>query len=117
MRPPSNRRAFPDRAHEDLATWVEEAIAGMDTGRADLADSFLLLDTLFTLSDNARTDIGISQADFGDSLLLVAVLFGLVDQSRADVVTAMNERNQLRADYDALTARVAALEAPPTPPA
>lgn len=103
MPPPDHRRPFPDEAHEDVATWVEEAIA-------DLADGFLLLGTLFELHDGAAADLGISQADLGDSLLLVGVLFELLDQAVLDLATAAAERAQLRADHDALVARVANVE-------
>ena len=89
MPPPSNRRAFPDKAHEDLARWVEETIS-------DVGDSLLLVDALFSLSDAARTESGANQADVGDSLLLVDVLFSLLDAATTQVA--------------ALTARVAALE-------
>jgi hypothetical protein len=109
MPPPDHRHPFPDEAHEDLAVWVEEAIS-------DLADSFLLLGTLFELHDGARSDIGINQADLGDSLLLVGVLFELLDQAVLDLAAGATERAQLRADYDALAARVASLEAPASPP-
>lgn len=54
MPPPSNRRAFPDRAHEELAQWVEETVAenrSNSNNRADIADSLLLVDVLFTLLD------------------------------------------------------------------
>lgn len=104
MPPPDHRRPFPDEAHEDIASWVEEAVS-------DLADSFLLLGTLFDLTDGTRADIGTSQADLGDSLLLVGVLFELLDQAVIDLADAATARVQLRADYDALAARVAALEA------
>ena len=101
MPPPEQRRPFPDKAHEDLATWVEETLS-------DLADSFLLLDTLFGLQDGTRGDVGVNASDIGDSLLLVDVLFGLLDQAVAD-------NTLLRADLAALRQRVAALEPPPEP--
>ena len=50
MPPPSNRRPFPDKAHEDLARWVEETIA-------DAGDGFLLVDVLFNLLDAATAQI------------------------------------------------------------
>jgi hypothetical protein len=89
MPPPSNRRPFPDKAHEDLARWVEETLANLD-------DSLLLVDTLFSLNDAARTETGANQADVGDSLLLVDVLFSLLDAATTQI--------------SALSARVAALE-------
>ena len=57
MPPPSNRPPFPDKAHEDLARWVEETIADLGTTRADVGDSLLLADTLFTLVDQTFADI------------------------------------------------------------
>lgn len=50
MPPPSNRRAFPDEAHENLARWVEETVANSD-------DSLLLVDTLFALLDAATAQV------------------------------------------------------------
>jgi hypothetical protein len=50
MPPPSNRKPFPDKAHEDLAKWVEETVANSD-------DGFLLVDTLFSLLDAATAQI------------------------------------------------------------
>jgi len=50
MPPPSNRSPFPDKAHEDLARWVEETVANSD-------DGLLLVDTLFSLLDAATAQI------------------------------------------------------------
>jgi len=50
MPPPSNRSPFPDKAHEDLARWVEETVANSD-------DGFLLVDTLFALLDAATAQV------------------------------------------------------------
>lgn len=85
MPPPEKRHPFPDDAHENLARWVEETIAAQKTSRADIDDAFLLVDTLFSLSDAARGDIGIGASDVGDSLLLIDVLFSLLDQAVADI--------------------------------
>lgn len=78
MPPPNNRRPFPDKAHEDLAQWVEETVANLD-------DSLLLVDTLFGLNDNARNDAGHSRGDINDSLLLVDVLFTLLDAATVQI--------------------------------
>jgi hypothetical protein len=89
MPPPSNRKPFPDKAHEDIARWVEETVANLN-------DSLLLVDTLFQLNDAARNETGANQSDVGDSLLLVDVLFGLLDAATTQI--------------NVLNARVAALE-------
>lgn len=94
MPPPEQRQAFPDKAHEDLATWVE--------------DSFQAIDT--------------TQADVDDSLWLVDIAFGLLDDALTDITTGTAARGHLQdriADLEAtvadLAARVAALESPAAP--
>lgn len=89
MPPAKNRKPFPDKAHEDLAQWVEETVANVD-------DSLLLVGTLFDLSDATRTEATSSQGDVDDSLLLVDVLFSLLDAATAQIAD--------------LEARVSALE-------
>lgn len=74
MPPSSNRRKFPDEAHEALATWVEETIADLGANKADVGDSLLLVDTLFQLSDGARSDIGSGAAERGQLQQRITVL-------------------------------------------
>lgn len=62
MPPPEQRQPFPDEAHEYLAIWVEENLAEIRTSRADVGDSFLLVDVLFDLLDQALSDIAALQA-------------------------------------------------------
>ena len=83
MPPPSQRRKFPDEAHEAIAVWVEEAIANLGTTRSDVADSLLLADTLFSLIDQTLTDIGTGVTQRGQLQQRITVLEGQV----ADLLT------------------------------
>jgi hypothetical protein len=53
MPPSKERRPFPDVAHESLAIWVEEAIDSLGSNRADTDDSFMLVDVLFAMVEDA----------------------------------------------------------------
>lgn len=90
MPPPESRRPFPDTAHESLAVWVEETLAAVGSNRADTDDSFMLVDILFAMVEDA-----IAQRD--------------AHRIRID---AVNIRCDTALDgMDALQARVAELEA------
>ena len=71
MPPPSNRRAFPDKAHEDLAVWVEETLADLKATKTDVATT--------------RGNSNQHGADISDVLLLIDALFGLIDDLTARV--------------------------------
>lgn len=91
MPPPVNRPKFPEKAHEDLAVWVEETIAelGILHGRAD--------------RNKTRAEGAAAKAD--------SVQVQLPDVTgRVDNVST--QLAALTARVDDLTARVAALETP-----
>jgi hypothetical protein len=64
----------------------------------------------------AVTDVEGAQAGVDDAYWLSDLLFSQLDAVLAEMTTNAAERQQLRADLDALTARVAALEPPPADP-
>jgi len=68
------------------------------------------IDTMRRVVVQAIADLNNSRSDVDDSLYLADVLFDLLDGALADSAAATAVQQQLRADLDALTARVTALE-------
>jgi hypothetical protein len=83
--PPFNRKKYPDHAHEDLATWVEENFEATQTAQADAEDSLMLVDVAFLLLDDAIAAADVSKRDADDSLMLLDVAFTLLDDLIARV--------------------------------
>lgn len=91
MPPPDARPPFPDKAHEDLAAWVEETFQALDVTQMDVDDSLWLVDIALSLIDEALTDITDA-----------TTARGLLQQRIATLETQVAD----------LLARVTALEAP-----